>query len=111
MYLPMIDFMKFGTVSDSRVECENTYANTTDAEPMVSDDDVRKKTRSQRMKKKFSETESKLGIISKVMVNSLFFVAGCKDATSTKSGLHEFGQKVELLSFPTVVSDCKSDHY
>ncbi len=37
-----------------------------------------------------------------------------KDAAMPKSGVHEFGQfgkKVELLSFPTVVSDCKSDRY
>ena len=37
-----------------------------------------------------------------------------KDAARPKSGVHEFGQfgqKVELLSFPTVVSDCKSDDY
>ncbi len=40
--------------------------------------------------------------------------ASDKYAARSKSGVHEFGhfgQKVELLSYPTVVSDCKSDHY
>ncbi len=56
----------------------------------------------------------KNGIYKHILLHQLVGWSHYKDAARAKSGVHEsgqFGQKVELLSFPTVVSTCKSDHY